>query len=399
MCTTHALINLVEEISSSLEAKTFSIGVFIDLKKAFDTVNHALLIDKLEFYGVRGPAKMWLKSYLQDRKQFVQIDDCKSTLLNVNCGVPQGSILGPNLFILYINDICKVSEIVKFILLADDTNVFYSDHDINNLCTTMSNELDKLHVWFTVNRLSLNISKTNYILFGRRRCIADDVSITMDKSPISRVKVTKFLGVNIDEQLTWKDHISVVKSKLSKTIGIIYRASNFFNQSSLFTLYCSLFLPYMTYCLEIWGNTYKSNTLCICIAQKKVLRIVMGANRYDHTNDIFFNLRILKFYDLVKLRTSVIMYQARNYTLPLSIQHIFTRYEGKLVNTRQKIDFVDKFARTNVRAMSMRIVGVKLWNALDDSLKNSKTRYIFSKSFKENVLRSYHNDQNTVMAL
>ena len=263
----------------------------------------------------------------------------------------------------------------------------------------MSNELDKLHVWFTVNRLSLNISKTNYILFGRRRCIADAVSITMDKSPISRVKVTKFLGVNIDEQLTWKDHISVVKSKLSKTIGIIYRASNFFNQSSLFTLYCSLFLPYMTYCLEIWGNTYKSNTLCIFIAQKKVLRIVMGANRYDHTNDIFFNLRILKFYDLVKLRTSVIMYQARNNTLPLSIQRIFTRYEGKLVNTRQKIDFVDKFARTNVRAMSMRIVGVKLWNALDDSLKNSKTRYIFSKSFKENVLRSYHNDQNTVMAL
>ena len=101
MCTTHALINLVEEISSSIDAKKFSIGVFIDLKKAFDTVNHALLIDKLEFYGVRGPAKMWLKSYLQDRKQFVQIDDCKSTLLNVNCGVPQGSILGPKLFILY----------------------------------------------------------------------------------------------------------------------------------------------------------------------------------------------------------------------------------------------------------------------------------------------------------
>ena len=101
---------------------------------------------------------------------------------------------------LYINDICNVSsEIVKFILFADDTNVFYSYHDINNLCTTMSNELAKLHAWFTVNKLSLTISKTNYILFGRRRCIADNVSITMGKSPISRVKVTKFLGVNIDE--------------------------------------------------------------------------------------------------------------------------------------------------------------------------------------------------------
>ena len=102
MCTKHALINFVEKISSSLDAKKFSIGVFIDLNKTFDTVNHALLIDKLEFSGVRGPAKMWLKSYLHDRKQFVQIDDCKSTLLNVNCGVPQGSILGPKLFIFLL---------------------------------------------------------------------------------------------------------------------------------------------------------------------------------------------------------------------------------------------------------------------------------------------------------
>ena len=126
----------------------------------------------------------------------------------------------------------------------------------------MSNELDNLHEWFIVNTLSLNISKANYIIFGIRRCIADDVSITMVKSPISRVKVTKFLGVNIDENLTWKNHICVVKSKLSKTIGIMYRASTFLNQSSLFTIYCSLFLPYMTYCLEIWENTfYKSNTL------------------------------------------------------------------------------------------------------------------------------------------
>ena len=181
----------------------------------------------------------------------------------------------------------------------------------------------------------------------------------MGKSPISRVNVTKFLGVNIDEHLTWKDHISVVKSKLSKTIGIMYRASTFLNKSSLFTLYCSLFLPYMTYCLEIWGNTYQSNTLCIFILQKKILRIIIGANRYDHTNCIFDNLRILKFYDLVKLRTSVIMYLARNNTLPVSIQHIFTRYEGKLLNTRHQIDFVDKFARTNVRAMSIITVNSK----------------------------------------
>ena len=146
MSTSHALMDLVEEITSSIDEKKISIGVFIDLKKAFDTVNHTLLIDKLEYYGIRGIAQEWLKSYLKDRNEFVQIDECASTLLNVTCGAPQGSILGPKLFILYINDICNASTSLKFILFADDTNVFYSGVDIQTICECISRELDKLHV-------------------------------------------------------------------------------------------------------------------------------------------------------------------------------------------------------------------------------------------------------------
>ena len=142
----YALLDLVQKITSSIDAKKIYFGVFIDLQKAFDTVKHNMLIDKLEYYGIRGIAQEWLKNYLKDRKQLVQIDDCASTLLSVTCGVPQGSMLGPKLFILYINDICNASTSLKFILFADDTNLFCSEVDIQTICECISRERDKLHV-------------------------------------------------------------------------------------------------------------------------------------------------------------------------------------------------------------------------------------------------------------
>ena len=379
----------MEEITSSIDAKKISIGVFIDLKKAFDTVNHDLLIDKLEYYGIRGIAQEWLKSYLKDRKQFVQIDECASTLLSVTCGVPQGSILGPKLFIVYINDICNASSILKFILFADDTNVFYSGVDIQTLCECISRELNKLHIWLSVNKLSLNVDKTNYILFGNRKYI-DNVCISMNNSIITRVRATKFLGVIIDEKLTWKDHISLVRSKLAKTVVILYRVRYLLNRSALFILYCSLFLPYLTYCAEIWGNTYKSNIQCIFLLQKKIVRIVYGANFKDHTDVIFQDLNFLKFYDLVKLKTCEVMYRAFNKTLPVNLNNIFTVCESNcLFNMRKKKDFVQKYTRTNIKAMSVSVIGAKLWNELDSDLRHIKNILLFKKKLKWGILPTY----------
>ena len=165
-----------------------AIGVFIDLKKAFDTVDHEILIKKLKHYGVRG-----VKSYLSNRKQFVNIDGCSSELLSVICGVPQGSILGPILFILYINDICNVSNLVKFILFADDTNVFCAGDNQLGLECTLNRELAKLGKWFAVNKLSLNLSKTTNMLF-RNRPPDVDFNVFIENERINRVHVTKFLG-------------------------------------------------------------------------------------------------------------------------------------------------------------------------------------------------------------
>ena len=181
MSTSHALIDLVEEISELMDTKLYTLGVFIDLKKAFDTVNHSILLQKLNFYSIRCVAEKWIEIYLSDRKQFVKICDSSSNALGVSCGVPQGSVLGPRLFILYINDICNVSKILKFVLFADDTNILYSDANINNLNNVVNSELDKLNTWFIINKLSLNVSKTNYILFGNRKVHADlDIKIHND---------------------------------------------------------------------------------------------------------------------------------------------------------------------------------------------------------------------------
>ena len=156
MSTVHAAAELVEQISSAIDGQSCRAGVFIDPKKAFDTVDHELLVEKLYVYGIRGVANKWLRNYLTNRKQYVVIDDHSSDLLDMTCGVPQGSVLGPIMFIIYINDICDVSDVVKCVLFADDTNIFCSERNLTDLQLTLNRELGKLFVWFSVNKLSLN---------------------------------------------------------------------------------------------------------------------------------------------------------------------------------------------------------------------------------------------------
>ena len=168
---------------------------------------------------------------------------------------------------MYINDICNVSNILKFVLFADDTNIFCSGRYINQLSKLLCIELYKLNIWFAVNELSLNVSKTNFMSFSNCT-IRENINIRINNCVIDRVHVTKFLGVLIDEKLNWKKHITFICSKLSKSIGVIYKASRLLNTPALYTLYCTLFLPYSNSCAEVLGNTYKSNILPLIMKQK-----------------------------------------------------------------------------------------------------------------------------------
>ena len=167
--THHALITLVDKITKSLDSGDIVIGVFLDLKKAFDTVDHTILFKKIHQYGIRGNLNKWFENYLANRSQYVSYNGKTSDIQNVSCGVPQGSILGPLLFILYINDFSNVSDILYYVLFADDTNVFLNGRDIHKLINTMQQELLKLHTWLLCNKLTLNISKTHYIIFHRAK--------------------------------------------------------------------------------------------------------------------------------------------------------------------------------------------------------------------------------------
>ena len=285
-----ALIDLCDKISSAFDRREHAIGVFLDLSKAFDTVNHVILFDKLEHYGIRGLALEWVKSYFSERKQFVEFNNVRSSPQGIYCGVPKVSILGPLFFIPYVNDLNNAS-ILDAILFADDTNLFISHNDPVYLINTLNRELNKLSTWFAANRLSLNLSKTNFMVFKpwqKRQSFEFQVSI--NEQPILRVSETMFLGVFLDDNLTWKPHISLLASKLSKSIGIIHKSRFFLSTQSFRTLYNSMILPYLYYCNLAWGGTYKANLQRIVILRKRALKIVNNSTYYANTSPIFKEL-------------------------------------------------------------------------------------------------------------
>ena len=227
--TTNALIQITEKIKESIYNCKYGCGIFIDLRKAFDTVNHEILLNKLEHYGIRDSMLDWFRSYLKDRKQYVSINEQSSELLINNCGVPQGSVLGPLLFLIYINDLPNISKILNFYLFADDTNIYYESNSLRDIERTINKELQKLYLWLNVNRLSLNIDKTNFLIFHPyNKPLKQHVTIKINKKAIMEKEYIKYLGVLVDSSLSWKYQISSLTKKISRSIGVMYQLRTFF---------------------------------------------------------------------------------------------------------------------------------------------------------------------------
>ena len=261
---------MTEHIRESIDNGKYGCGVFIDLKKAFDTVNHEILLSKLEHYGIRNNILDWFGSYLGGRKQYVSFNGLSSDVLDITCGVPQGSVLGPLLVLLYINDLPNISKKLDFFLFADDTNLYYESDDLVELEKTMNKELKQLTLWLNVNRLALNIGKTNFIIFrGKRKPNNHNVTLLMNKRAIEQKSYVKYLGVLIDEHLNWKEHISNVTKKISRGVGIVCKLRLCMSTALLRTIYYSLVYSHLIYGIHVWGSACQTDLEKILILQKK----------------------------------------------------------------------------------------------------------------------------------
>ena len=275
-------------------------------KKAYDTVDHCILLDKLHKYGIRGTLWNWFKSYLENRKQYVCYSNISSVTMPITHGVPQGSILGPLLLILYINDLAGVSEMLFTILVADDTTILIEGTQVNSMITSLNSELAKLTEWHKANKLSINVSKTDYMVFHRSRQKLDKGDILLDNTIIKQVSFTKFLGIIMDDKLKWIHHISYIKNKIYKRI---LKARKVLKRKVLLQLYHSFVIPYLIYCVEIWGNVSDIHRHQLITIQEKIVRIIIFSSYCSHTRIIFNQLNILPFKHLHFQRIGLQMFK------------------------------------------------------------------------------------------
>lgn len=278
--TSHAINHSVTHVTNELQNKNYVLGIFIDLSKAFDTIDHGKLINKLDHYGIRGNTNALLKSYLTNRQQYTECLDEKSELLNITFGVPQGSVLGPLLFLVYINDIINCSKLGEFVLFADDTNIFVSGKSLDEAYQKANCLLTSLDQYMKLNQLHINMSKCCYIVFKPNSRVVDqpypNFQLKIENVVIKHVTHTKFLGVTIDENLNWNNHLTDLKRKLYYALSTLSRIKDCVPEELHKDLYYTLFESHLTYCISAWGSIAQSKMDAIHKIQKKVIRIMFG---------------------------------------------------------------------------------------------------------------------------
>ena len=322
--TNHALVSITERIKSLLDDTQFVCGIFIDLEKAFDTVNHDILCNKLNYYGLRGNVNKLIQSYLTNRKQTVSINGQDSETRDVACGVPQGSSLGPLLFLIYINDFRFCLSQTETGHFADDTYILFGNKKLKTIETVMNTELKRVSSWLHLNRLSLNEGKTELIIFHSKRNFPQtEFSIKLNGIKLTPVNSVKYLGMYIDKHLSWDTHIFHLSQKLSRADGILSKLRHNAPRHVCLSVYYALFYSHLIYGCNIWGITTDENLDKIVKLQKKCVRTITFSNYDSHANPLFIDLKILKVHDVIKLQLLKLAYEYCNNLIPHDLRTFF----------------------------------------------------------------------------
>ena len=324
---------------------------------------------------------LFLTSFLVDRSQTCCVNGTVSRASELRCGVPQGSILGPLFFFIYINDLPNCLNTACAKLFADDTNTTVSGPSLADLEQETNSELLKLHCWLKANKLSPNVAKTEFMVIGsRQKLLAEshnEINIKLEDQVISKADHAKSLGLIINNRLSWSNNFNEL-------------CRFFLSTQSLRTLYNSMILPYLYYCNLAWGGTYKANLQRIVILQKRALRIVNNSTYDANTSPIFKELKLLKFHDIHSFQLGFFMFSLKNSTLPSKFNNLFLiNSQIHNYNTRNAHSFRLPLCRTNTRQFSIYFQGPKFYNSLNSTITGSSSSASFKRKLKEFLLSTY----------
>ena len=390
--TTLALIEIIDGIKNDIDKGDITIGTYLDLKKAFDTVNHPILFEKLYHYGVRGNALEFFKSYLSNRKQYVSCNNTSSHITTIEYGVPQGSVLGPLLFIIYVNDIVNAVQGMKIRLFADDTAFFIHGKDVDMIYNKMRDCLVRLSNWFKCNRLTLHLDKTCYSIYhGPKKKIPrryDKISI--DGHIIHREHKIKYLGLIIDETLSWRDHVDYIIASLSKFYGIFNKIKLLVPKKYKLAIYDAYVYSKIRYGIEIYGSLNVTLRKRLQIVSNKLLKILFCMSPFHSTNQLHKGLDILQINDVYKASVLKFVFLCVNHT-PLSIfdQYYKRRRDQHSRSLRDLHNLHVPDGYSAIALSSTKIHGAKLWNELPLEIRKLDDVNCFKEAIKKHFMKSY----------
>lgn len=377
---------LTDTIITNFERSEKVIAIFLDLQKAFDTVSHSQLLDKLNKVGIRGNVHNLLKQYLSNRPQQVKIDNAFSTRKTIKTGVPQGTVLGPTLFLLFINDLLDKNFGCEIISYADDTALICSGETWTLARQKAAAAISKVKTWLDINSLKLNIAKTNFMTFSPTKTGMPQTMEPMlideeTKSYIHNTTTIKYLGVIFDNHLKWEKHIKHLNGKLRKLIYKFYNLKSVLNRKTLLVTYNSLAESIIRYGISVWGSAYNTTLQSLQITQNYILRTIFNKKSRDSCRNIFVENEILNVRGLY-MHAAAVYTHNKKHIFGSSINH---RYETR-INTKNKYQ-TPKYSKT-VSQKQVKYNGIKLYNQLPELIK-AQTKKKFKKQCKKYLINNY----------